>query len=291
MSRGWTVRHFFNHPISSLYILCLLIECWLKQKLSWAELGNVRGCCWRLLAAVWWSLPDGQTHSGSSSTPALPEDEETKTDPCRIPSPQTHFGLSNEVDQSKQNHIQLLLLWYASQNKHKQEWMKSLHKMGLQILFPIIILLSVIQIQHYLYLYNRDCICACNIILLQWVKTRENQRRQNKEKRCGETNCTDMWRWYMNMNDSETDTRTTQLNMMFLSWGKCFLFLTLSQKVEQWACWDSLLSLINIWSGAETDRDNGPYCPEPSTAYIRATEEEGRAETVFGSCATRRKGL
>lgn len=44
------------------------------------------------------------------------------------------------------------------------------------------------------------------------------------------------------------------------------------------AFWDLLQSLINIWSGAETDRDNGPYCPEICAADIRATDRRRKGE-------------
>lgn len=219
-----------NNPIMSLYILCLLIECWLKQKLRWAELGNVRGCCWRLLAAVWWSLPDGRTHSGSSSTPALPEYEETKTDTYRIPSPHTHFGLRNEVDQSEQNHIQVLLLWYTTKNKHTQEWMKSLHKMGLQI-----------SSSYLLYRYSTIYICITETVYVQVTLYCFSGSRQGKI-RGSRTKKRDAVRPTVQICEVGTWTRMTgkrtqeltQLNVMFLSWGKCFLFLTLSQKVEQW---------------------------------------------------------
>lgn len=46
------------------------------------------------------------------------------------------------------------------------------------------------------------------------------------------------------------------------------------------ACWELLQSWINIWSGAETDRDNGPHCPDLGTER-GVSGEEGL--TRFGS--------
>lgn len=85
------------------------------------------------------------------------------------------------------------------------------------------------------------------MIRLQCVKTREvrGNTKKGKEKK-----------------DREKNRTSKHLNMRFVYWGKCFLFLILSQRTQYetcgtMACWDLLNSPINIWSGAETDRDNG----------------------------------
>lgn len=58
------------------------------------------------------------------------------------------------------------------------------------------------------------------------------------------------------------------------------------------ACGDLLQSLINIWSGAETGRDNGLYCPELCTADITERGvEEGRVVTLIVSSRTCLQGF
>lgn len=74
-STQWPAPHFSakHHQHYRTLIQCYLINDWVMTQ---GEMSDIRGCCWRPPAAVGWSLPAGQTHSGSSSTPAPPEGEE-----------------------------------------------------------------------------------------------------------------------------------------------------------------------------------------------------------------------
>lgn len=58
----WEEEHMLNQQLKS----------------GW-KLAHVRACCWCPPTADGWSLPAGQTHSGSSSAPAPPEGKHTHT--------------------------------------------------------------------------------------------------------------------------------------------------------------------------------------------------------------------
>lgn len=127
------------------------------------------------------------------------------------------------------------------------------------------------------------------------VGQKQGQRQQNNKIQ--QDFLSGFLRWDMN---KKTGKRTQQVH----NWTRCFCpegnvsFSSCWAKgfnlraAGTMACGDLLQSLINICSGAETDRDNGPYCPELCTADITERGvEEGRVVTLIVSSRTCLQGF